>query len=160
MQFKFFTVPTGDVKAQDELNLFLRSNKILEVIHEFSSNLHGSAWNFCVKYINTNQQTSDKRIATKVDYKKVLEPTQFDKFSKLRGVRKQIATDDAIPAYAVFTDEELLSIAQLPELNRKALLSVHGIGEKKIEKYGNRFIEMLNNSENDQANWKPDVTNS
>ncbi len=42
-------------------------------------------------------------------------------------------------AYAVFTDEELSNIAKLDEITAPNMLKIKGIGEKKVEKYGQRF---------------------
>ena len=76
----------------------------------------------------------------KIDYKNELEEAVFKIFSKLREARKQIANEDAIPAYAVCTDSELAEMAKLSELTRLNLKKVKGFGEKKFEKYGERLI--------------------
>lgn len=77
----------------------------------------------------------------KIDYKQVLGEKEFAIFSILRTIRKQLAEEDAVPAYAVFTDEELAGIAQLPEILIKKLTSVKGIGDKKVQKYGKLLVE-------------------
>jgi superfamily II DNA helicase RecQ len=160
MQLKFFTITDNDNGAiEKELNSFLSSRKVLEVITNFNPSPNGGSWHICVKYIEGSAPLN-KSNSIKVDYKELLTPEVFNIFSKLRAIRKQIATEEAVPAYVVFTDDELASIAGLQVISSKSLLSINGVGEKKIEKYGNRLVEMLNNSENDQANWKPVVTNS
>ena len=58
-------------------------------------------------------QTASKE---KVDYKLVLSEADFSLFSRLREIRKQIAIADAVPAYAVFTDEELAGIPFLVQV--------------------------------------------
>ena len=78
----------------------------------------------------------------KVDYKNVLEAPVFEVFSKLRVLRKQIAENDAVPAFAVFTDAELASIAKLESITPKTLLTINGIGDKRVEKYGKLLCEM------------------
>ena len=88
MQIKLFTIPIGDNgSAQDEMNRFLRGNKILEVQNQLISNENGAYWCFCVRYIERamNSQTSRQK---KVDYKHVLDEAAFQKFSKLRATRK------------------------------------------------------------------------
>ncbi len=140
MQIKLFTVPIGDSGAAlDELNRFLRGNKILEVQNHLISNPNGAYWCFCVRYIEkTFRQTSDTK--TKVDYKQVLDETTFKKFSKLREIRKKVAADEVLPAYAIFTDKELVELAKLETITEKALLSTKGIGDKKVERFGKHFI--------------------
>lgn len=99
---------------------------------------------FTIQYIDTEQNIQKSfPLKEKVDYKNVLDENTFAQFSKLREVRKKMAQDDAVPAYAVFTNEELAEIAKLEELNEKALLTINGIGEKRIEKYGKLLIELI-----------------
>ncbi|MBN1338815.1 MAG: HRDC domain-containing protein, partial [Bacteroidales bacterium] len=133
----------------EEMNRFLRANKILEVENQLVSNERGGAWCFCVKYLPT-APAFQKTDNIKKDYKNELSENVFKVFSKLREVRKKIAFDDAIPAYAVCTDQELAEIAALPEINEKTLKSVRGFGEKKFEKYGQHFILWYQNKEEDE----------
>ena len=140
MQIKLFTIPIGDSgTALDEMNRFLKINKILEVQNQLISNENGAYWCFCVRYIEkTFEPTSDN--AAKVDYKQVLDEATFVKFSKLREISKKVAADAGIPAFAVFTDEELASLAKLETITQKNMLSVKGIGDKKVERFAKYFI--------------------
>jgi len=108
----------------------------------------GSAyyWSFCVQYIYgsaSQSNTPQGERKEKIDYKNVLNAPAFEVFSKLRTCRKQIAEDDAVPAYAVFTDAELAEIAKLEEITPKNLLTINGIGDKRVEKYGKILCEMI-----------------
>lgn len=139
-------MPTGENEAAEEkMNRFLRANRVLEIESHFVNNANGSYWSFCVKYILRSEQTQklQNRQETKTDYRVVLDETTFAVFSKLRECRKAIAMEEAIPAYAVFTDAELAEIAKLPVINQKTLLSVKGIGEKKAERFGSKIIKMF-----------------
>ena len=102
MQIKLFTIPTGDNGATlDEMNRFLKGHKILEVQNQLISNENGAYWCFCVRYIErTSPPTSYNK--TRVDYKQVLDDATFQKFSKLREIRKKVAADEGVPAFAVF----------------------------------------------------------
>jgi superfamily II DNA helicase RecQ len=146
MQFKTFVIPSDDAGAQmEELNRFLRSHRVLEVEKHFHSTEKGAGWYFCVKYMEAALGTGGSAIPTKIDYKNLLDEKNFAKFSKYREIRKQMATEDAIPAFAIFTDEELSGIAKLEVLDLKSMQTVKGVGEKKIERFGNRFITLLTN---------------
>ena len=68
---------------------------------------------------------------------------RYDSNGRLREIRKQIGLEEDIPAYAVFTNEELAGIAKIEVLTLESLRNVPGIGEKKAEKFGPRFIESL-----------------
>lgn len=141
MQIKLFTVPITDSGSSiEEVNRFLRANKILEVEHQLVSNERGASWCFCVKYLPI-ASTYHKGEKIKIDYKTILSEEKFKVFSELRELRKQIAYKDAVPAYAVCTDQELAEIVQLPVINQATLKTVKGFGDKKLEKYGLAFIE-------------------
>lgn len=115
---------------------------MLEVEQRFFQNEKGGCWSFCVRYIQNGIVTETPALKGKIDYKTVLNDADFAVFSTLREIRKTIATDDAVPAYAVFTDEELANIAKLTEISPQNMLKIKGIGEKKVEKYGKKMTEM------------------
>lgn len=139
MQIKLFTIPVSDSgSAADELNRFLRGNKILEVQSQLVSNENGACWCFCVRYLQRSVPATEGR--KKTDYKQALDASTFQKFTKLREIRKRIAQEEAIPAFAVFTDEELAGLAKLEKITVQTMRSVKGIGEKKVERYGKFFI--------------------
>jgi len=143
MQIKIFNVPlTDNGESIAEMNRFLSGHKVLEVEQRFFQNEKGGFWSFCVRYL-PSVSNFQNAIKEKIDYKQVLSEAEFAVFSKLREIRKQIATNDAVPAYAVFTDEELAGITKLPVIEENKLMTVKGIGEKKVAKYGKQFIEMF-----------------
>lgn len=155
MQVQLFNVPiTDNGEMLSALNHFLASNKVLEVEQKFFQNEKGASWCFCVRYLQGVNFSNNVPQNKKVDYKQELSESEFIVFSKLRECRKIIAANDAVPAYAVFTDEELAGIARLPEIEVSKLISIKGIGDKKVEKYGHLLIEMLNSklSEKDEKN--------
>ena len=148
MQIKVFTLPLQPLDEQtEEMNHFLRANKVVDVKKELALMDGNHVWTFCVTYIAgakpQNQQPNGAQNLRqpKVDYKDVLEPDVFARFSALRKLRKAIADEEAIPAYAVFTDAELAEVAKLHPITEKALRSVSGIGAKKVEKYGAFFCD-------------------
>ena len=148
MQIRLFTIPIGDSgTALEEMNRFLRTNKILEVHDQLVSNKNGACWCFCVRYIERalNPVSGNKM---KVDYRKVLDDETFKKFSGLREIRKRVAAEEGIPAFAVFADEELAGLAKLGTITEKGMLSVKGIGDKKVERFSKHFIT---NSEKDET---------
>ena len=155
MQIKLFTIPVGDAGAfTGELNRFLRANKILEVENHLISNEKGATWCFCVKFIES-AWVSKPGERPKTDYKNELDEDTFLVFSKLRMARKQIALEDAVPAYAICTDQELALMAGLKELTSANLHTIKGFGEKKLEKYGNRLIRLIQKSTSNEESRKP-----
>ena len=142
MQFRIFTVPLADGRRQEEeLNAFVRSHKIVAVERHFAEQT--SAWTFCVSY--AEEAASPSGFAAKkekIDYKEVLDEHTFARFAKLREARKQIAAEEAVPAYAVLTNEELAELAAIDNLTEGCFVSVKGIGEKKAEKYEKRMLDL------------------
>ena len=145
MQFRIFTIPLLDGKAQeDEMNLFLRGHKIVSVDKHYSE--LSSSWSFCITYIENNSPSpSFTPKKEKIDYREVLDEATFARFAKLREARKQIATDEAIPAYSVFTNEELAEIAALEDYSPGCFKKINGIGEKRAEKFESRIMELYQN---------------
>ena len=67
-----------------------------------------------------------------------------DIFEALRKLRAEIAEENSIPPYIVFSDKTLKDLSvKLPE-TKDQMLEVHGIGEVKYERYGERFLVFLN----------------
>lgn len=146
MQVRVFNIPIGDTgEMQSELNRFLAINRVLEIEQHFYQNEKGAFWSFCVRYlVNNNGSYQSVAGKQKLDYKEQLTESEFAVFSKLRECRKIIAANDAVPAYAVFTDEELAGIARLPFIEVNKLIAVKGIGDKKVEKYGKPLLDLFN----------------
>lgn len=144
MQLKFFTLPIFTVDDEvDNLNKFLRSVKILEMRREFVLLTEGAYWAICISYLPMQSSDSNGVVLKKIDYKDILNESSFQRFTKFRKIRKQLSEEDAVPAYAVFTDAELAELAQLKTLDLNSLKQVKGIGSRKLEKYGQRFIEVF-----------------
>ena len=141
MQIKLFNIPISDNgEAAEEMNRFLRSHKILELEQNLINNENGAVWCFCARYI-LNTSANSFVTKTKIDYKNLLDEKTFKIFSFLREGRKSIAKEEGVPAYAVFTDEELAGIARLEQLDLSMIRSVKGIGEKKTERYGKSLLD-------------------
>ncbi len=142
MQIKLFTIPCSESnELNEEMNRFLRGNKVVNIEKQFYV-LGGDAyWSFCITYLQgQNIVQHDKK--EKVDYKEILDENSFAKFTKLRSLRKILAEKDAVPAYAVFTDAELSMISQLDVINESNVRKIQGIGDKRMEKYGNMICEI------------------
>lgn len=72
-----------------------------------------------------------------------VEEYEEELFEQLRALRKEIATEIKKPPFVVFTDKALMSMAAVFPLTPEDFLSVHGVGEAKLEKYGDEFIEVI-----------------
>ena len=68
-------------------------------------------------------------------------------FERLRQLRKTIATEEGVPPYVVFSDASLRSMCATMPATDDEFLAVHGVGEKKLARYGSRFMSEI-------AAWK------
>lgn len=74
------------------------------------------------------------------------EETQL--FEKLRMLRTEIAREEKVPPYIVFSDKTLIHMCILKPKTKEEMLKVSGVGEFKYEKYGVRFLEKIGASVN------------
>ncbi len=63
----------------------------------------------------------------------------MDLFNILRNKRKSLADRAQIPPYAVFADKTLIEMATYFPINKESMLTMHGVGLAKFEKYGTIF---------------------
>ncbi|MCB7065388.1 DNA helicase RecQ [Enterocloster citroniae] len=61
-------------------------------------------------------------------------------FEKLRTLRMEIAREENVPPYIVFSDKTLVSMCMVKPRTKAEMLTVSGVGEFKFEKYGERFL--------------------
>jgi ATP-dependent DNA helicase RecQ len=66
-------------------------------------------------------------------------------YDRLRDLRSQIASENGIPPYIVFSDKTLKDLSARKPGTKEEMLEVHGIGEVKFERYGEAFLEILQN---------------
>lgn len=64
-------------------------------------------------------------------------------FEMLRKLRVQIAKEEKVPPYIVFSDKTLAHMCIIKPANKEEMLSVSGVGEFKYEKYGERFLAAI-----------------
>lgn len=66
-------------------------------------------------------------------------------FESLRRLRKEIADEDGVPPFVVFSDAVLVAMASHPPTDEEAFLQIHGVGRYKLQRYGERFLGLIRN---------------
>ncbi len=66
-----------------------------------------------------------------------------DLLLRLKAWRLEVAKEQKVPAYVVFTDNTLIAIAELLPDDEKALVAIPGIGARKLEQYGPDVLELV-----------------
>ncbi|RZT01907.1 DNA helicase RecQ [Cuneatibacter caecimuris] len=64
-------------------------------------------------------------------------------FEQLRALRMKISREEGVPPYVVFSDKSLAHMCRIKPRNREQMLSVTGVGDFKVKKYGERFLYAL-----------------
>ncbi|PDS31068.1 DNA helicase RecQ [Rhizobium phaseoli] len=64
-------------------------------------------------------------------------------FEALRAERMAIAKSLGVPPYVVFPDTTLIAFATERPRSRKELLAISGVGQAKLERYGDAFLEII-----------------
>ena len=146
LQYKFFRIPILSVELwEEEINRFLRSVRVVHVQREFVDRGENSFWALAIEYMSTDGGTAiggDSR-RRRIDYKTVLSPEDFVVFAKLREWRKEVAAEEGVPVYTIFTNEQLAKIAEGRVQTQSGLAEIEGIGKSRITKYGSAVIEIV-----------------
>lgn len=93
--------------------------------------------------------SADEEIFQKRDKKVSLvkKETSFahrdEHFEALRELRKVIADEAGVPPYIVFSDKTIKEIASVLPQNEESFLDINGVGQVKLERYGQQFIDKV-----------------
>jgi len=72
-------------------------------------------------------------------------PAAYDEalFDSLRNWRSEIARSNSVPAFVIFTDATLMSIAEHQPDSLQGLSKIAGVGRSKLERYGEAVLAVL-----------------
>lgn len=90
-------------------------------------------------------QLAVPRLEFKPDKKTKQAPANYDRtlFTRLKHLRKVLAEENEVPPYVVFSDATLVDMACKLPVNRTTLLEVSGVGQTKLDRYGDAFIKLI-----------------
>ncbi len=63
-------------------------------------------------------------------------------FEQFRELRTALARAEEVPPYIVFSDKTLIEISNKLPATKEEFLKISGVGEMKLEKYGDHFLEL------------------
>ena len=81
----------------------------------------------------------------------VLSPADARLFASLKALRSSIAREERVPPYVVFTDRTLAELAARKPRTAIGFLEVRGVGQAKLDKYGERFISAIRRADDTEA---------
>ena len=66
-----------------------------------------------------------------------------DLFDQLRDIRKELATEQGVPPYVIFTDRTLHEMARFFPATESEMNQLTGVGEKRLASYGRQFLDAI-----------------
>lgn len=104
-----------------------------------------------------NEQTialrRDKPVQTRATQRKPtqdIDEAQIPLWNALRRVRKELADEHGVPPYVIFHDATLKDMLEKFPLSEWEMLSVTGVGDRKMAQFGEAFLEVFREFEYDQ----------
>ena len=95
--------------------------------------------------ITYEDKQPEKTAKTKKKAKSVetLTSSGYKLFERLKKLRLEIAREESMPPYIIFSDKTLIDMAAKMPASKPEMLDVSGVGENKFAKYGERFLEVI-----------------
>ena len=135
----------------------LLNQGVFEIAYDESFTLKITAYGRSVLFEDGTIQLTipiDKPVkgkAAKKASKKKLSPDE-ELFEVLREVRREIAITEKVPAYIILHDAALKEMASEKPTTQLEMLTVQGISVIKFDKYGQLFIEAIEEFKNSKLN--------
>ncbi|MFF1991849.1 DNA helicase RecQ [Bacillus mycoides] len=152
IEFNFHTLPTygllsnRSVKEVSEFIEFLISDELIAVEHGTYPTLKVTEKGKEVLLGKENVLRKER-----VETRQIVQDHPL--FEMLREVRKEIAQGEGVPPFVIFSDQTLKDMcAKMPQSDSE-LLTVKGIGEHKLVKYGSQFLQAVQHFIEENPNY-------
>ncbi|MEL7266724.1 MAG: HRDC domain-containing protein [Planctomycetota bacterium] len=133
MPFELFQYHLPHCSDLSDLNQFLASHTIVSVQRQWVTDNRGTTLVMLVEYVGKEASASKK--ASRIDYRDVFDDADFQAFSQLRALRKQLAEREGVPVYTVFTNEQLAELVRRRVTTPAEMKQITGIGTSKCDKH-------------------------
>ena len=141
MQIKLYTLPVfGSERIEEEMNRFLRGHRILQVERHFCPD-SGGYWAILIEYVDGDPiaEAPPANRRERKDFTEGLTEEEKMRFERYKAIRKELANQNSMPAYLIFTNEELALLAKMPELREDNTRQVKGIAPQRLRDYVRYF---------------------
>ncbi|EMK2597062.1 DNA helicase RecQ [Bacillus cereus] len=152
IEFNFHTLPTygllsnRSVKEVSEFIEFLISDELIAVEHGTYPTLKVTEKGKEVLLGKENVLRKER-----VETRQIVQDHPL--FEALREVRKEIAQGEGVPPFVIFSDQTLKDMCVKMPQSDSELLTVKGIGEHKLVKYGSRFLQAVQHFIEENPNY-------
>ena len=126
-----------DLRRLEQMNFYCQTTECLRtyVLRYFGENVKAGCGNCSNCYEKITKEERKKRIIASLD---------GDLLEELKEIRKKIATEQGVPAFVVFSDSTLYDMCRKLPKNDEEFLEVSGVGYKKLQQYGSKFLKVIN----------------
>ena len=144
-------------KLQQMINYCETDKCLREFILSYFGDTTPCICNKCSNCVVVEDEEEETYVETGKKRKKAAQLAGLNKlgaalFEKLRSVRTELATEKSVPPYIICSDKTLKDIcAKLPR-DKEQLADVYGMGEQKIQNYGEAFVTAVNSFVADNPN--------
>lgn len=139
MAYEIVTIPFNAVTKSfhsDDLNRFCLNKKVLNVNIEFFRDEKQAYWTVFIEYDTTLENTGNEPRGL-TDAGRLC-------YEKLREWRKVTAEKEGIPPFVIARNSHFVDIVNKEIHTLEGLKQINGFGRKKVEKYGNDIIGLVN----------------
>ncbi|KFC20499.1 HRDC domain-containing protein [Chryseobacterium sp. FH1] len=146
MKVKVFQIRISEeflTADQNAINDFLEENDVMNTNSKLIED-EMNYWSVLISY----QEKKSKPVSSKAVpiSEEELSEEEMIIYNKLKDWRSEKAKESQLPAYIIFHNAHLLSIAKQKPSNLEDLEQINGLGKSKTEKYGTEIIEVLENA--------------
>ena len=152
IEFNFHTLPTygllsnRSIKEVSEFIEFLISDELIAVEHGTYPTLKVTEKGKEVLLGKENVLRKER-----VETRQIVQDHPL--FEVLREVRKEIAQGEGVPPFVIFSDQTLKDMCVKMPQSDSELLTVKGIGEHKLVKYGSHFLQAVQHFIEENPNY-------
>lgn len=128
--------PNREIFRDEDLSRFLVNKRIKKLCPEFF-HLDGRIyWTVFVDYETVLNDPEDTK-------QNNFDAPQRLLFQRFREWRKETAEKEGIPVYIIATNNQLADIVRLAPMGLDALRQIRGFGKKKVDKYGQEIVRII-----------------
>ncbi|MDE7313316.1 MAG: DNA helicase RecQ [Eubacterium sp.] len=93
-----------------------------------------------VKEDHRKAETGRASASAKMRRSDILNSKGLELFERLRALRTEIAKEEGLPPYIIFSDKTLVDLCVKAPFDKSEMMQVNGVGEHKYNRYGQRFL--------------------
>ncbi len=135
----------SESRLRDIINHLVLNNYLCSTNDEFPVLKPGERANEILRDKASIHMKLPKETLEKPSKSTVLKPVDKTLLEKLKALRMEIAREQRVPPFVIFTESTLTDMCMKMPTSEEAMLGVSGVGQVKLDKYGLRFLKTIKN---------------